>query len=324
MDLISIIVPVYGVEMYLDRCVESLVNQKDVQIEIILVDDGSPDKCPQMCDSWAEKDPRIRVIHKSNGGLSDARNAGLKIAKGNYIAFVDSDDWVALSLYRVLLDAIKKTKSDIACCKILRVWDNAEDQIREIEPDKYEVYDTKSALYELITDRNVKQVVWNKLYRHEILCDIWFEVGKYNEDEFWTYHIIGNANQVVSVDYLGYFYLQRNNSIMGTAYSMKRLDAIEAKVYRQEYLMREFPDLAFIGKINLLYTCFYHGQLACKYLDMPEKRDALTLLKRVFNKHKPNGNEMRRLSAKDIIWLNMGKNCFEMTCIIRNILKVGY
>lgn len=115
MDLISVIVPVYMVEMYLDKCVESILSQQNVQIEVILVDDGSTDRCSEMCDVWAKRDQRIKVIHKKNGGLSDARNVGLKIAQGQYIAFVDSDDWINSNLYYILLNAIKETDSDVAC-----------------------------------------------------------------------------------------------------------------------------------------------------------------------------------------------------------------
>ena len=109
MDLISVVVPVYRVEPYLDRCVASIVNQTYRNLEIILVDDGSPDRCPAMCDAWAEKDRRIKVIHKANGGLSDARNVGLQLAQGNYVAFIDSDDWIDLRFIEILYKAIVET-----------------------------------------------------------------------------------------------------------------------------------------------------------------------------------------------------------------------
>lgn len=112
--MISVIVPVYKVEPYLDRCVRSIVEQTYTDLEIILVDDGSPDNCPAMCDAWAEKDNRIKVIHKQNGGLSDARNAGMDIASGDYLGFVDSDDWIAAEMYQVLYDMLQRDSSDIA------------------------------------------------------------------------------------------------------------------------------------------------------------------------------------------------------------------
>ena len=124
MELISIVVPVYKVEPYLDKCVSSIVNQTYKNLEIILVDDGSPDNCPAMCDAWAEKDNRIRVIHKPNGGLSDARNAGMSVATGELMAFVDSDDWIAPDMYEKLYHHLTEDGSDIAACGVQMVWEN--------------------------------------------------------------------------------------------------------------------------------------------------------------------------------------------------------
>lgn len=323
MELISIVVPVYRVEKYLDRCIQSLVKQRNVKIEIILVDDGSPDQCPQICDLWGKKDARIKVLHKKNGGLSDARNEGLKIAKGTYIAFVDGDDWAAENLYQVLSEALEKTESDIACCEFQKIWKEKEVRRDDGKTARYEVYDTKRALQEVIADRKIKQVVWNKLYRREIIEKIWFAVGKYHEDEFWTYQVIGNAKQIVCVSYLGYFYFQRKESIMNAAYSEKRLDAIEAKIQRQKYLGKEFPELAVQGKRDLLYTCFFQGQQVLKYCKMPQKKKTLQMLKKVFKSYRIGRTEKKYISAKDRMWFEMGKCCFEITCRIRNIRKAG-
>lgn len=120
MEQISIVVPIYKVEAFLDRCVASLVNQTYQNLEIILVDDGSPDRCGQICDEWAKKDARIRVIHKENGGLSDARNAGIGIATGKYIAFIDSDDWVSKLYIEKLYQIMQLENGDIAECEIVR------------------------------------------------------------------------------------------------------------------------------------------------------------------------------------------------------------
>lgn len=321
--LISVIVPVYKVEQYLDKCINSIVNQTYKNLEIILVDDGSPDKCPQICDEWSKKDSRIVVIHKENGGLSYARNVGLDIATGEFISFVDSDDWIDLELYDTLLVAINNTKSDIACCKFLKVFSNEKDKRFKIKSSQYQVFATKDALLELIIDKNINQVVWNKLYRRDCISNIKFDVGKFNEDEYWSYKVIGNSNKTVVVDFVGYYYLQRNNSIMSNRYSLKRLDAIEAKILRQEYLEKFYPDLCLVGKINLLYTCLYHGQLTYHYLNVNEKERAINILKSSFEKYKLNKLDFRRIRFKDLIWLTMGKYFFKSTCFIRNILKVG-
>ena len=124
MDLISVIVPVYKVEQYLDECIQSIVNQTYTNLEIILVDDGSPDNCPQICDEWAKKDSRIRVLHNKNNGVSAARNAGLTIAKGQYIGFVDSDDYIAADMYESLMVGIKQGNKKISCCLVNHVYED--------------------------------------------------------------------------------------------------------------------------------------------------------------------------------------------------------
>src|SRR5699024_3764138 len=121
---ISIIIPIYGVEKYIDRCVNSVVNQTYRNLEIILVDDGSPDNCPSICDEWAKKDRRIKVIHKKNGGLSDARNVGMNSATGELIGFIDSDDWVCEEMYQLLYENMKQNDSDISACGVKMVWED--------------------------------------------------------------------------------------------------------------------------------------------------------------------------------------------------------
>ena len=123
-SLISVIVPIYNVEKYLERCVESIINQTYKNLEIILVDDGSPDNCPQMCDDYAKKDSRIKVVHKKNGGLSDARNAGMKVATGEYVSFIDSDDYISLDFYETLLETIVDNDSDIVECSVVKFYEN--------------------------------------------------------------------------------------------------------------------------------------------------------------------------------------------------------
>lgn len=323
-SLISVIVPVYNVEKYLDRCVRSIVNQSYSKLEIILVDDGSPDECPKICDEWKKKDKRIRVIHKINGGLSDARNAGLAVATGEYIAFVDSDDWVDLKLYQTLLDALERTDSDIACCKVAKVWDESYIDNLESTSGELELYDTECALTELIMDQKIQQIVWNKLYKRKLLSEILFAKGKCHEDEFWTYQVFGLANQSVIIDYYGYYYFQRDNSIMGVGYSLKRLDVVEAKVLRQEYLKNHFPRLEIVGRRNLLFTCIYHGQMSLKWLDRAECRKTIRYLKYTFKENMFDRAELKQLVLKDRIWLRLGKQHFAWICKIRKFLGIGF
>ena len=153
--------------------------------------------------------------------------------------------------------------------------------------------------------------------------NIWFEVGKYNEDEFWSYQVIGQARQVVVVDYVGYYYLQRSSSIMGSRYSARRLDAVEAKTLRQSYLEKFYPSLEFIGKINLLYTCLYHGQQVLKYMEKTDEKNAMDKLQKTFRSYRLKNKEILNLSWQDRTWFYIGEKNFKLTCYLRNLLKVG-
>ena len=164
-DLISVIIPVFKVEDYIDECIISVINQSYKQLEIILVDDGSPDKCPELCDSWATKDNRIKVVHKCNGGLSSARNAGLDIARGDYISFVDSDDYIAPDMILNLYKCIIQNKTDISACKIYSVTGNI---IVEYDKSGNAIKDKSNVLrafdyLRLYLGGNIENASWNKL-----------------------------------------------------------------------------------------------------------------------------------------------------------------
>ena len=180
--LISVIVPVYNVGEYLNRCIESIVTQTYTKLEIILVDDGSSDDCPELCDLWAEKDARIKVIHKQNGGLSDARNKGMALATGEYISFIDSDDWIASEFYERLYTAIKQDGSDLAACTVCMVWeDGSPEKLLTVRENL--VLNRNQAQLALLEETKLKQPVWYKLYKTDLIKDIPFEFGKYHEDD---------------------------------------------------------------------------------------------------------------------------------------------
>ena len=260
---ISVIVPVYKVENYLNECIKSIVNQTYTNLEVILVDDGSPDNCPQICDAWALKDDRIKVLHKSNGGLSDARNAGMRIASGDYFAFLDSDDWIDNKFYEILMDEANKSGSDIVSGGYTVISTRNADNI-SLGVTKHIIMNNVEAMSALIDDNEIKQVVWNKIYRRQVVEGLFFEVGKYHEDEFWSYKAIGNSKKMSYIDYNGYFYYQRPDSIMGIGFSEKRLDALEARAKRQEYLKDRFPELVNSGAASLWELCIFFGQKAIK------------------------------------------------------------
>lgn len=317
--LISVIVPVYKVEPYLDKCISSIVNQTYTNLEIILVDDGSSDNCPAMCDAWAEKDSRMRVIHKPNGGLSDARNAGITVATGELMAFVDSDDWIAPDMYEYLYQRLAQDGSDIAACGVQMVWADGA-SCRMLTRDGNCILNQEEAMQSIIEESWLKQPVWYKLYKTKLVGDILFPVGKYHEDVFWSYQAVGRAKKVSVSDHIGYYYLQRGGSIMGEGYSLKRLDAVEAKVQRCAYIQKRFPALSPLAVKDLWFTCIYQGQLAVRTLDETETKKILSYFEDVMETHP---FQIEGYSAKDRLWINMAKSNLAATCRVRNALKVG-
>ncbi len=252
MDLISVIVPVYKVAAYLDRCVASIVNQTYSNLEIILVDDGSPDNCGAMCDAWAEKDSRIKVIHKENGGLSDARNAGMETATGEYIAFVDSDDWLHLEYISLLYQAAKMYGVSLSACDYMVTSgkcaaDSADEPV-------FERHTAAEALVMLTNNRGYRAVAWNKLYHRSLLEGEQYPVGRYHEDEFFTYRIIDKAESLVYVHAPLYYYFQRAGSIMQSV-SVKHLDALDAYLERLELFRRKYSELYREEKAKFCSAC---------------------------------------------------------------------
>lgn len=325
MSAVSVIVPVYKVEEYLSRCIQSILNQTWSDFELILVDDGSPDRCPFICDEWAKKDKRIKVIHKENGGLSDARNAGLKIALGKFIAFVDSDDWVNPEYLQILVDSMRNNDCDIVECNIIRTQ-SKNDLVDDFDEKcvKIDLYQPEDALKELIIDGRFHQYVWNKLYKNNVIDRIFFEKGKTNEDEFWTYKIFGNAKRIGLVDCQLYYYFQRETSIMGERYSLKRLDALDAKLQRQKYIERKFPKLQNIAQINLFTSCIYQGQMALRYLKGNDLKKAKQKIKKIAQISKPKMKFCKEYSLSEKLWIVMAKICFWKTCRVKNFLNKGF
>lgn len=320
MELISIIVPIYKVEPYLNKCIESIVDQTYRNTEIILVDDGSPDNCGSICDAWAEKDGRIVVIHKENGGLSDARNAGLKIAKGEYIAFVDSDDRIASDFLSELLNAINDTGADISECAVNYISESG--TVTKTRFAAAGPIDRIEALRRLILEDGVYQTVWNKLYRREVLGGIMFEKDKYNEDDFWTYLIFDRINNLASVNKPLYNYLQRRGSIIGSGYSVKRLDGLEARFRRMQYLQK-YDELATLSRQQLILDCMWHLQCVLRCLDGEEQKSAKDyILDLIKSTPKVRQSELV-LNFKYRFWYAVFVCCPVGVAGFRNLLKIG-
>lgn len=225
--LISIIVPVYKVEKYIHRCVDSILKQTFTDFELILVDDGSPDNCGAICDEYSRKDSRIHVIHKKNGGLSDARNAGIDCAFTNsdseWITFIDSDDWIHPRYLEALYDALVETGCKISICGYKETTgeepDVNEDNLNAAIADNEDFF----------CENNVNAVVaWGKLYKKDLLRDIRYPIGKLHEDEFTTYKLLFQYSNIAFIKQPLYFYFLNNNSITRSEWNPKRLDALEA------------------------------------------------------------------------------------------------
>lgn len=210
---LSIIVPVYQVEAHIDECITSILDQTFRDFELILVDDGSLDRCPAICDAYAQKDSRIRVIHQKNQGLSAARNTGLQAARGDYIGFVDSDDFIEASMYEKLLDNLEREKADISVCGRYKVW--GDKKIQEQKSNVYKVMDSAQAL--ALMNTNVlgyfDVAAWDKIYKRSCFKGIEFPEGKLCEDWFVMYKLFFNARRIVYDSIPLYNYRQRTGSI---------------------------------------------------------------------------------------------------------------
>lgn len=322
-SLISVIVPIYNVEKYLQKCVDSIINQTYKSLEIILVDDGSLDNCPKMCDDYAKKDSRIKVVHKENGGLSDARNVGMEVVTGEYVSFIDSDDYISLDFYETLLQTMIDNDSDIVECSVVKFYEN--EKFDEYSDDlKVTNYETVDALDGLISENPFKQHVWNKLYKSSVALDILYAVGKLNEDEFWTYQVFGIAKKVTRINKTMYYYFQRNGSIMGNGYNIRRLDALEGKMNRQAYIEKNFPTLTTKAKVDLYGSCMFAYQSVLKFMSGNDKKKAGKIIKEYKNRCKLTTDEINSVTDSSKKYYKLAKFNFYLCCKIRSVLGIGF
>ena len=242
MDKISIIVPFYNVEKYAPKCIESIINQTYTNLEIILVDDGSPDTCGKICDDYALKDGRIKVIHKKNAGLSDARNVGIKEATGKYIGFVDGDDYIEKDMYKYLYNLIKENNADISICGVEEVYEDGSIQDEKAK-ESIEILSKEDAIKELLLDKKVRSHAWDKLYKRELFENIEYPYGRKMEDIATTYKLFDLSNKIVIGEEIKYYYLQRNNGIMGSKSTKMWVDYYELALERYNDLKITYPQM---------------------------------------------------------------------------------
>ena len=245
MDLISVIVPIYKVEPYLRRCVDSILAQTYHDIEVILVDDGSPDNCPEMCDEYAAQDERIKVIHKANGGLSSARNVGLDAASGDWVSFIDSDDWIEPDMYEILLQNAENANAEIS---VGGVNDELVDHDRVIVTKttyhgalKQETLSPTEAMARYFT---TSWAAWDKIYRKELFQTIRFPVGEINEDEAIVLKLLDTCTAVSYTNQVFYHYIHRAQSITTSAFSEKKLAWYRHCQDNLRWIQQYHPELA--------------------------------------------------------------------------------
>lgn len=228
---------------YLPMCLDSILNQSHRNLEIILVDDGSTDGCPQLCDDYAIKDSRIKVIHKKNGGLSDARNKGVETATGKWIYFVDSDDWLDKDAILKLHQFAIEHDCDVVQENMYYVYRENMLYRKASTRELYKtILDRNDAMRELIINDRVKNFAWGKLYKAELIKDLAFPKGKYFEDSFWQHYVIDKVNRYGIIDEPLYYYRQREDSISGTP-SNKLKDLLEGNKQRLDFIQKMYPDL---------------------------------------------------------------------------------
>ena len=252
--LISVIVPVYKVEPYLRKCVDSILAQTYKNLEIILVDDGSPDNCPAICDEYAEKDPRVTVLHKENGGQASARNRGLDICLGDYIAFVDSDDYIEPDMYSDMLEKLIETGSDMALCGCFEFGATV-----KLPNNTEETVDTSGLIRSLANFRNFPHVMWNKLCTRELWCGetpLRFPEGMIFEDFYIMLDLVKRCEKAVFIPQAYYHYVYRPESTTNAVFSRKKLDFVTAAIHfygtLRECAPEIYPVYALLSTIDAL------------------------------------------------------------------------
>ena len=258
-EKISIIIPVYNVQNYLAECIESVLRQTYKNLEIILVDDGSPDGSGSICDRYAAQDRRIHVIHKENAGASSARNAGIDCATGDYISFVDSDDWLSEDAYEVLYRGLKKYGADCSVAQCVKAFDrNGTITLKKDPASPVRCVASEDAVKGVLLNGSA---VWNRLFKRQVFNGIRFPVGRINEDEVVAVHIYAVCRKIVFLDQYTYYYRRRPNSVTTSGFTLRTVDLYYNSIDNLAFIRKELPELepcAEFKYINYMLYCYIH------------------------------------------------------------------
>lgn len=270
--MVSVIIPVYNVEKYLDKCIKSVLRQTYTNLEVILVDDGSPDHCPAMCDEYQRLDQRIKVIHKQNGGLSSARNAGIDAATGEWLCFIDSDDYIDANMIKEMLRAADDYQADLVLCNFHFIKENGEILQRKsvLKDEILSPYQALEKLQEPLPHYYV--IACNKLYKRSLFDDIRFPEGKRNEDQFIMHKIFCKCRKIRTESAYYYYYVQSDNSIMRRHTTARNLDDVEALCERAVFYREHMYDEMIPGVLRNAYDRFTWILDRISYSDRESRR----------------------------------------------------
>lgn len=262
--LISVIVPIYNIDRYIDRCVQSIVNQTYRDLEIILVDDGSSDNSGIVCDAWEKKDKRIKVIHKINGGASDARNMGIKQSRGELLSFVDGDDELNETMYEKLINAMLRTQTDISMCRMEKIEKTRKYPTRQFlkESEEAMIFSGKEAMRYLLQDK-IDCSPCLRVYKRKLWDELRFPIGNTNEDFAVLYKVFDAANSIVYIPEILYHYYYRENSVTSAEFSEKQFDKIDNSLEMVDYVRKNTPELMLEARYYLVLQSTYLLKKIC-------------------------------------------------------------
>ena len=254
MKLISVVIPVYNVQKYLEECLDSVIGQTYKNIEILLIDDGSTDLSGKICDEYADKDFRIQVIHQKNSGLSGARNKGIDLSSGDYIMFLDSDDYLEKDMLEKLVTTIENLQCDIAVTGTIYCDEN-KNFLFEKSVKQQKIYHKNEQIFNLLTSYEIGTMAWGKLYNKNLFNDLRYPLNKYHEDVYLTYKLLDKSKKTVVIPDIGVHYRQIKTSIVHSKFSIKHLDSVEATKQRMEFIEKKYPEYRKYSYSTVVYAC---------------------------------------------------------------------